>query len=156
MIFFFEKCSDRSEHYFRIKNAFYYKKIIESCENIPADWKCSSGSTNHSICMRQCPAGNQVETIKCKCKNDQCRWERKGKPCNQFSVAGLEDNVHTGTLSEQLHIRRENEPFLNEQGSLTELTDENGLVLNQLFRDINLSNSGHMIFNVNYYRDSTL
>ena len=112
--------------------------------------------------MRQCPAGNQVETIKCKCKNDQCRWEQKGKLCNQFLIAGLEDNVHIGTLSgtgsesEQLSVKRENAPFLNEQGSLTELTDENGLVLNQLFRDINLSNSGHMIFNVNYYRDSTL
>ena len=92
----------------------------------------------------------------------RCRWEQKGKPCNQFWVASSKDNVHTGTLSgtgsesEQLHIRRENGPFLNEQGSLAELTDENGLVLNQLFRDINLSNSGHMIFNVNYYRDSTL
>ena len=112
--------------------------------------------------MRQCPAGNQVETIKCKCKNDQCRWEQKGKPCNQFSVASSQDNVYTGTLSGtgsesgQLHIRRENSPFLNEQGISTELTDENGLVLSQLFRDINLSNSGHMIFNVNYYRDSTL
>ena len=109
--------------------------------------------------MRQCPAGNQVETIKCKCKNDRCRWEQKGKPCNQFWVASSQDNVHTGTgsgtesESVQLSIRRENAPLLNEQGSLTELTDENGSVLNQLFRDINLSNSGHMIFNVNYYRD---
>ena len=138
-------------------------EILERCESIPADWNCSSGPKHHSVCIRQCQADMQAEAIKCKCKNDLCRWERKGKPCNQFQLTGSQEYAHVGTgsetgnESEQLFIRRENGDFLNGQG-ISELTDENAL--SQLFRDIQLSNSGQMVFNINYYnnyyKDSTM
>ena len=102
--------------------------------------------------IRQCQADMQAEAIKCKCKNDLCRWERKGKPCNQSQLVGSQDHIQTGSEtgneSEQFFIRRENGNLLNGEG-ISELTDENAL--SQLFRDIQLSNSGQMVFNINYY-----
>ena len=56
-------------------------KIKKRCDNIQADWNCSSGINQHSICIRQCPSDFHSESIKCKCKHHQCRWEQKGKPC---------------------------------------------------------------------------
>ena len=138
-------------------------QIIERCEIIPADWNCSSGSKHHSVCIRQCQADVQAEAIKCKCKNNQCRWERKGKPCDQFRLAGSQEDIdigtgsETGIESEQYFIRRENGNLLNGQG-VSELTDDSAF--GQLFRDIQLSNSGQMVFNINYYsnyyKDSTI
>ena len=102
----------------------------------------------------------QAEAIKCKCKNDLCQWERKGKPCDQFRLTGSQEYTHTvtgsetgsetGSDSEQFSIRRENGNLLNGQ-EISELTDENAL--SQLFRDIQLSNSGQMVFNINYYNN---
>ena len=98
----------------------------------------------------------QAEAIKCKCKNDQCRWERKGKPCDQFRLAGSQEDIdygtgsETGNESEQYFIRRENGNLLSGQG-ISELTDDSAF--SQLFRDIQLSNSGQMVFNINYYNN---
>ena len=135
-------------------------QIIERCENIPADWNCSSGPKHHSVCIRQCQADVQAEAIKCKCKNNQCRWERKGKPCDQFRLTGSQEDIDIGTgsetgnesgnESEQYFIRRENGNLLSGQG-ISELTDDNAF--SQLFRDIQLSNSGQMVFNINYYNN---
>ena len=131
-------------------------EILERCESIPADWNCSSSSKHHSVCIRQCQADEQAEAIKCKCKNNQCRWERKGKLCNQLQLTGSQ-GTETGNESEQFLVRRENEQFLNGQG-ISELTDENAL--SQLFRDMHLANSGQMVLNINYYnnyyKDSTM
>ena len=154
--------SDPARNDFNLKTIFRDKKnlniiqIIERCENIPADWNCSSGPKHHSVCIRQCQADVQAEAIKCKCKNNQCRWERKGKPCDQFRLAGSQEDIdigtgsETGNESEQYFIRRENGNILSGQG-ISELTDDNAF--SQLFRDIQLSNSGQMVLNINYYNN---
>ena len=54
---------------------------LKSCDTISADWNCSSGNSQQSVCMRKCSSDPHPETIKCKCKGNLCRWERKGKSC---------------------------------------------------------------------------
>ena len=132
---------------------------MKSCENISTDWKCSSGSKHHSVCIRSCQADFQSEAIKCKCKEGQiCRWERKGKTCNQFHgpqdtntyrlQAARYTEQDTGNTSGQFLIGQENGPL-----SDTEPINDN-LLLNQILRDIQFSNSGQMVFNVNYYNSN--
>jgi len=133
--------------YFQDKKNLKIIQIIERCEIIPADWNCSSGSKHHSVCIRQCQADVQAEAIKCKCKNNQCHWERRGKPCENIDIG---TGSETGNESEQYFIRRENGNLLSGQG-ISELTDDSAF--SQLFRDIQLSNSGQMVFNINYYKN---
>ena len=54
---------------------------LKSCDTISADWNCSSGNSQQSVCMRKCSSDPHQESIKCKCKGNLCRWERKGKSC---------------------------------------------------------------------------
>ena len=55
---------------------------LKSCDTISADWNCSSGNSQQSVCMRKCSSDPHPETIKCKCKGNTCRWERKRKSCS--------------------------------------------------------------------------
>ena len=142
-------------------------KIMKSCENISTDWNCSSGSKHHSVCIRSCQADFQSEAIKCKCKEGQiCRWERKGKACNQF-YGSLDTNAYklqdarytrqnTGNTSGQFLIRQENELLSDTVDHWTDLREpiNDNLLLNQILRDIQFSNSGQMVFNVNYYNNN--
>ena len=63
-------------------------------------------------------------------------------------LTGSETGNESGNESEQYFIRRENGNILSGQG-ISELTDDSAF--SQLFRDIQLSNSGQMVFNINYY-----
>ena len=128
---------------------------MKSCGNISTDWSCSSGTKHHSVCIRKCEADFQAEAIKCKCRNDLCHWERKGRPCNQPSIGlletGSETGSETGNVSGEFLLRRENGQFSNSQKLSADAINDN--LLSQLFRDINMSNS-KMTLNLNYYNNN--
>ena len=136
---------------------------MKSCGNISTDWSCSSGTKHHSVCIRKCEADFQAEAIKCKCRNDLCHWERKGRPCNQLSIpgpldfdtkglleTGSETGSETGNVSGEFLLRRENGQFSNSQNAADAINDN---LLSQLFRDINMSHS-KMTLNLNYYNNN--
>ena len=56
-------------------------KPIRSCDIISADWNCSSGISQHSVCVRECLSDFRSESIKCKCKQNICQWVEKGRSC---------------------------------------------------------------------------
>ena len=166
----YETSSARIDFYFIFTNTIRRSvqiKIVKSCENISTDWNCSSGSKHHSVCIRSCQTDFQSEAIKCKCKNDQiCRWERKGKACNQFH--GSQDtNAYrlqgarntgqdTGNTSGQFLFGQENRLLSDQVDNWTDLGQpiNDNLLFNQILRDIQFSNSGQMVFNVNYYNNN--
>jgi len=182
-------------------------KIMNRCDNVPADWNCSSGMNQHSVCIKQCPTDYHSESIKCKCKHNMCRWEPKGKPCTwarrvqgpgpvkldrPFSQEtpqgqqGLQSHTEQSLMNSIIDSVKGQSVFGEsfssnfdiEQRSMqpevinytpvgpraqrgmstgpsdTEFgqnLDENSLT--QLLRDIKLSNTGHMVFNVNYFNN---
>ena len=114
------------------------------------------------------------EAIKCKCRSHQpCQWEQKGKSCftksnlrkqlvDQFeqkldsqlidslnSQSGLVENILDsidispgGVQSESITLSA---------GDLANKKNiETGDELAQLIRDIHVTNTGHMVFNLNY------
>ena len=172
-------------------------KEFEKCENILVGWSCSSGTNQHSVCIRQCQNNAHSESIKCKCKHNSCRWEQKGKSCTRHLNQGT--GGWNNPLSKQTNQENMNPLFFSDQRLMdpnigTSVSGDNFLnnsdnnqqnkkpeIINlnqiggriperlsvgtrniefdrtpdessfaQLFRDLKLSNTGQMVFNVNY------
>ena len=131
------------------------------------------GSSNHE----------HSEAIKCKCKQRDCQWEQKGKPCftrssfrdsyfnsqdknlqgetsNEFrenleaqmiEMAQSNSNIMESIL-DNLNLTPENSHSETFNLSVDDESDTNNVEskLSQFLRDIKLSNSGSMVFNLNY------
>ena len=123
------------------------------------------------------------EAIKCKCKQRDCQWEQKGKPCftrssfrdsyfnsqdknlqgeasNEFrenleaqmiEMAQSNSNIMESIL-DNLNLTPENSHSETFNLSVDDENDTNNVEskLSQFLRDIKLSNSGSMVFNLNY------
>ena len=123
------------------------------------------------------------EAIKCKCKQRDCQWEQKGKPCftrssfrdsyfnsqdknlqgetsNEFrenleaqmiEMAQSNSNIMESIL-DNLNLTPENSHSETFNLSVDDENDTNKVEskLSQFLRDIKLSNSGSMVFNLNY------
>lgn len=163
---------------------------LDRCDDVAANWNCSSGQSQHSVCIRQCSTDYHSEAIKCKCKHQVCQWEQKGKSCtrttlfNQDSVRAdvplskpfqfshsPSQGLQTGaqTVFGENFLRNDDEEHRIVQPQVLNFTpggpraqrgmsagtpgnaefDQNSFP--QFLRDINLSNMGQMIFNVNYF-----
>ena len=151
---------------FRIIRPAWEIKNLKRCENVSTDWNCSSGINQHSVCIRQCQQDFHSESIKCKCKHHICRWEKKGKPCTL--TGGLDQGTtrwNQKVVSQTGQFQQNKQPEIinfSQIGSripesisvgsrnfqFGENSDENPFV--QMFRDLKLSNTGPMVFNVNY------
>ena len=132
------------------------------------------GSSNHE----------HSEAIKCKCKQRDCQWEQKGKPCfsrssfrdSYFKVESQQSDLKQGQNNFQENLEDQMVELSKSQSNILSnivdslnLTPEDSLSetlnvsvdeesdtnevesrLSQFLRDINLSNSGSMVFNLNY------
>ena len=131
------------------------------------------GSSNHE----------HSEAIKCKCKQRDCQWEQKGKPC--FTRSSFRDS-YFNSQDKNLQGETSNEFRENLEAQMIEMAQSNSYImesildnlnltpenshsetfnlsvddendtnnveskLSQFLRDIKLSNSGSMVFNLNY------
>ena len=114
------------------------------------------------------------EVIKCKCRSHQpCQWEQKGKSCftksnfrkqlvDQFeqkldsqlidslnSQSGLVENILDSKDILQGGVQSES-ITLSAESLVKNIKIETGDELGQLIRDIHVTNTGHMVFNLNY------
>lgn len=54
------------------------------------EWNCSNANKQNSLCVRMCNHLDRLESSRCQCKNAECVWISKGKPCAEAT----EDDEH--------------------------------------------------------------
>ena len=100
------------------------------CETLDEAWMCSSGSKNHSHCIKFCTAGldfydiicyifnhfmlfldfcltvkiqskdGPTEHRKCLCKHKECSWAQKSKTCPIVDPLAISNGQHSGDISD--------------------------------------------------------